>query len=225
MTLSKDYFDTAADEAGADRNAPRTPTDMRVRPAETEVGRLEREARAAYIAELQDRANAVTDPEISREMLALAGRVKNALPVMELFDRLGKIQQAKEDLPSTGLDAVQLRAGLDESAEQLRQANPQPPLLMELMERYEDRGPELNPAFYLAGDASESDRLSVAAAVSLLGLNAAEKGRAVKPLTQKQRIDKAVKAATASLDLQIFALRKQLADFRAEQERLGVRFE
>ena len=127
--MIKDYFDTIADESGADRKAPRTPKGVSIAPAETEVGLLERKARDAYIAELESQAAAVTDPAISREILARANRVRDALPICELFDRLRLISQAKDDLGNvSGLEGIQLRDGLDQSAQVLRDANPQPPL-------------------------------------------------------------------------------------------------
>lgn len=90
---------------------------VRIAPAESEVGPLERAARDAYVAELTCQSEAVTDPELSREILARARRVLGALPVLELFDRVKRIKQAKDDLSDVGgLEGIELRAGLDASA-------------------------------------------------------------------------------------------------------------
>jgi hypothetical protein len=215
LTIHKDIIDEAADEAGADRNAPRTPKGVSIKPAETAVTPPERAARSAYVAELQARADAVTDPEISRELLALARRVENSLPILEFFDRLAKIESAKEDLPGNGLDVVQLRGRLDESAEQLRQSNPYPPLLMELFKRYQESG-DLKPEYYVNADSSDTDRASVAAAISLLGLDAAQKA-SIKPLSQRERIEKAVRARMAGVRNDIDRLRADLDEFKASR--------
>jgi hypothetical protein len=194
-----------------------------VKPAETEVTPLEQAARDAYVVELEAQAGAVTDPGVSREIQIRARRCRDALPIAEMFDRLRKIAQAKDDLPpGGGLDALRLRGGLDDSAIALREQNVYPPLLLELFKRYQESGPKLNPAFYVNDDSSETDRASVAAAVDLLGLDAAEKAGNV---SQRERVEKAVAEAMSPLGTKINLVRRELADYRAEQIKAGARFE
>ena len=214
--IAKDALDEATSHSGVygPRDSAPDPV-VNIAPAEAGVGQLEQAARDAYIGELDAQAEAVTDPEISREIQARARRVQDALPICEMFERLKRIAQAKDDSRDvSGLEGLRLRAGLDESAQALRDANPYPPLLLELFERYQESGPKLNPAFYVNGDSSETDRASVAAAVDLLGLNDVGKGTAVKPLSDREYIAKAVAKAIAPLSTRTYLLRKDLDEFK-----------
>jgi hypothetical protein len=191
--------------------------------AETNVSPAERKAREAYAAELDAQADAIGEPDISRTRRMVAQRVRDALPVLEFFSRLGKIQQAKADrMELSGLEGVHLRAGLEESEQALRDENPYPPVLLDMVQRFVDFGPgKVRPADYLRGATSESDRLSVAAAVSLLGLDTAEKSarKRKQPITKAEleaRVAKAVKAELARLDAQTRAMQRELEDYKSE---------
>lgn len=92
------------------------------------------------------------------------------------------------------------------------------------MQRFTDFGPDkARDACFLPDNASATDKASVAAAVSLLGLSteAEKSGR----LSVHEIIDRAVAKATEPLRAESYRLRKELNDFRsAQSEQFGVKW-
>jgi hypothetical protein len=223
--MFKDTISEATRRGGGYGTDPAVSRLVDIKPAETDVTPVERAARDAYAAELDARADAIPDPETSREMRARARRVQDALPIVEMFGRLREIGQAKNDLGQvSGLEGITLRAGLDASAQALRDSNPYPPLLLDLVQRFTDFGPDKAlDACYLPVGASESDKASVAAAVSLLGLDAAKS--TARPVSVQDRINRAVKAAVAPIRAEGDRLRNEIDDFKSVQAGKGARFQ
>ena len=96
--MFKDTIDEAMKPGGVYGTDPAVSRPVDIKPAETDVTPVERAARDAYAAELDARADAIPDPETSREMRARAGRVRDSLPILEMFGRLREIAQARDDM-------------------------------------------------------------------------------------------------------------------------------
>jgi hypothetical protein len=220
---SKDALDQVARERTAQGDAP-VGRGVVIAPAQTQVGAAEQAARGAYEAELKARADVITDPAIAREMRARANRVGSSLPIMEFYGRLDETKQAEGDLGDvSGLESIQLNAGLRQSAQDLRDSMVYPPVLQEVVERYRDNR-NVNPGDWLTppGDgsqSSETDRLSVAAANALLGLDVAKSAPGV-PASVRERIDRAVAKAMDSQSARLNLMRRDLDDFKASR---GIR--
>ena len=221
---TKDYFDTLADEAGADRNARRPVRELVVGPAETERTPQEDQAANLYADELVRRANAIPDPATARAELSLAGKVRRSLPIAEFMNRRRLIRQAAGDVPPDLplLEATELRSGLDGAVRDLTAANVFNPTLLRIMEAFERNG-KVDPESFLGPNPSEVDRAAVEAANVILGLNDADKS--VRPLSIEERVEKLVKVRLAPLSASVYSLTKDLSAFKAEQTRNGARFQ
>ena len=85
--MFKDTIDEATRPGAVYGTDPALSRPVHIAPATMEVAPVERAARDAYAAELEARADAIPDPETSREMRARARRVRDSLPILEMFDR------------------------------------------------------------------------------------------------------------------------------------------
>jgi hypothetical protein len=214
MTFSKDTFDRLAFERAREPQAPADVVD--VKRAESEASPDEKRAQEAYAQQVEAQADAIPDPEMSNAHRAKAARIRNSLPVMEYLDRRKKLREAQADTPS-GYEGIDMRAGYAAAVNELEQANAYNPLLLEIL----TSGSGLKPEAFLGIDSTEADIAAVDAANVILGV---EKARTVKPLSDREYIDRAVAKAMAPRMTELHLMRRQLEDFKADQERQGVRF-
>jgi hypothetical protein len=175
-------------------------------PAEAQV-------RAAYAAQLEDNADVPgLERGIALAMQAKARAVRGAMPILDFKRALAVYNDSLDDGPSTGLNRIEYQTGVRQAQAKLVEDNPYPADFENAVDAALQRG-------------QSPDDVDLYAVTGIPDPNA-EKGT-VRPLSKAQlnaRIVKAVDERMTSLGFRMDAMRRELADFKAEQTRLGARF-
>jgi hypothetical protein len=181
----------------------------------TELHPAERQVREEFAARLEEQANLDgLEPAIGRAMRVRAGKIRSAMPYLDLKRALAALNDQLDAGPSTGLEYMEHRAGIDQAKAKVKEDNQYPPGLEQAVDQALARG-------------MSADDLDL---FEVLGVPnpAAEKSRSGEPLSRARlqaRIEKAVGDRLADLGLQTHLLRRDLDRFKAEQTRFGARFD
>ena len=162
-------------------------------PAEAQI-------RAGYAAQLEDEANVPgLERSIAQAMRDKARAIRDAMPVLDFKRALAVYSDSLDDGPSSGLERIEYQTGVGQAQQKLKDQNPYPPELVRLVdaELAQGKSPDEIDLYQVAGIPNPN----------------AEKS--VKPLSIEERVDRAVKKATAPLRAQSYVLRKELDEFRA----------
>ena len=188
-----------------------------IRPAETVASPEERKAQELYAERIESEADAIPEPGVSRAHRDRARVALSSLPWAEFRARLKRIREAERDAGViSGVDAIEIRGSYSDSIRELEGSQLYNPTMQAVLE-YADSHPSVDPDSFLGVDPGPVELAGVAAARAILGLDAV---KAVKPLSDRERIDRAVAKEMAPLSTRTYLLRKELDEFK---ESRGIR--
>jgi hypothetical protein len=203
--LSKDTVDAMTDPNGpyghdsgpvGERSFtfnPVKPGDLH--PAEAQI-------RAEYAAQLEDEANAPgLERGIAQALRNKARAIRGAMPILDYKRALAVYRDSLDDGPSSGLARIEYQTGVGQAQAQLKANNPYPPDFEQAVDAELARG-------------KSPDDIDLYEVTGIPNPNA---GKSVRPLSIEDRIDQAVRKATAPLRAQTYVLTKQLAEFKTER--------
>ncbi len=168
---------------------------------------VEARLREAYARKLEADSDAVPDPEMSRTLRVKAGKVRNALPILDFHRAIMAHNDALAELPGTGDGVVDLRAGHHQARVKLAEDNPYPEELAKPIAAALARGVSID-SIDLGQLAKPAERSNVAKSKgkNKPGRGTVQKSFAVAKAEAQADLDR----RCADLAKKIVALRKEL---------------
>jgi hypothetical protein len=168
-------------------------------------------AREEYAAGLEEQANvAGLEPVVARAIRGRARAIRQAMPILDFKRAMMAHDVALASGPSSGLEATEHHTGIREAQVRLKQDHPYPPNLERAVDAALKRG-------------TSPDDIDLYEVTGIPNPDAV-KGRPVRGALSKAQIQALADRVTAEVDAKLADLRKEIAEFKEQQTRLGARF-